>query len=97
MADLLHIYIKPNPGVTTAQIEQKLNLALDWFKYRDQGYLVYTSKSLIVWNNRFREIAQPDGYVLILPVDLYDYKGFMPKSIWPWLTEKKKDIYGEEQ
>ena len=96
MADLLHIYIKPNTGVTTAQVEEKLNLALDWFKYRDQCYLVYTSKPLSVWSDRFRDIVRPSGYILILPIDLHDYKGFMPKAIWPWLKEKKKQIYGDE-
>ena len=96
MADLLHIYIKPNPTVTTAQVEEKLNLALDWFKYRDQGYLVYTSKPIVVWSYRFRDMVRPDGYILILPIDLYDYKGFMPKTIWPWLKEKKQQIYGDE-
>jgi hypothetical protein len=96
MADLLHIYIKPNPAVTTAQVEEKLNLALDWFKYRDHGYLVYTSKSLDVWKDRFRDLIRPGGCILILPIDLHNYKGFMPKAIWPWLKEKKQQIYGDE-
>ena len=96
MAELLHIYIKPNPDVTTAQVEETLNLALDWFKYRDQGYLVYTSKSAKDWDNRFSDMVRPKGYILIFPIDPYDYKGFMPKAIWPWLKEKKKQIYGDE-
>lgn len=96
MAELLHIYIKPNPDVTAAQIEEKLNLAVDWFRYMDQGYLVFTSKPIKVWSDRFRDLVRPNGFILILPIDPYDYKGFMPKTLWPWLKDKKKRIYGDE-
>lgn len=94
-AELLHIFIQPKAGVTTAQIEEKLDLAVDWFRYRDNCYLVYTSKSPKMWDDRFSDLTRPGGNILILVIDPYDYKGFMPKSLWPWLRDKKKRIYGE--
>lgn len=95
MAELLHIFIAPKAGVTRQQVEEKLNLAIDWFRYTEGCYFVYTSKDIKTWDDRLSELVRPTGYVLIMEIDPYEYKGFMPKNLWPWLADKKKKIYGD--
>ena len=94
MAELLHIFITPKPGVTLQQVEEKMSLGIDWFRYTDGCYFAYTSKSISVWNTRLLELVRPGGYLLIMEIDPYEYKGFMPKNLWPWLKDKKEKIYG---
>lgn len=95
MADLVNIFIRPKPGVSQAQVEQKLDLAIDWFRYAEGCYLVYTSKTIKTWNARLRPFVEPGGNLLILDVDPHDYNGWMPKDLWPWLKDKKKLMYGD--
>jgi hypothetical protein len=95
MANLYHIYIKPKLGVSREQVERKLDLALDWIRYTDGCYLVYSSHSTGLWNIRLKPLVQNGGHVLILDIDPHAYHGWMPKDLWPWLNDKKTKIYGE--
>ena len=97
MADLLSVFIRPKLGVSQAQVEQKLDLAIDWFRYADGCYLVYTSKQIKTWCVRLHPFVDPGGHLLLLDVDPHDYNGWMPKDLWPWLEDKKKKMYGEKQ
>lgn len=93
MADLFHVFIRPNPDVTTAQVEKQLDPALDWLKYADGCYLVFSSRDIDTLNARLKPLADNGGNLLILDIDPYQYKGWMPKNVWPWLKEKKDKMY----
>ena len=47
----LHVYIKPNAGVTAKQVEDQMNLALDWFRYDDHVWIVYSTTDLAKWKS----------------------------------------------
>ena len=96
MVELLHIFIQPRASVTKEQIEKQFNLATDWFCYADGCYLVFTTRSMTIWRERLKPIIEGGGYLLILKLDLHDYKGWMPKALWPWLKDKKQHIYGDD-
>lgn len=95
MAELFHVFIRPNPDVTSAQIEKQLDLAADWLKYTDGCYLVFTTRDIDVLSGRLKPLVVEGGNLLILNVDPYQYKGWMPKSVWPWLKEKKGKMFGD--
>lgn len=97
MADLYNIYMRPKSGVTRDQIEKKLNLAIDWFRYADNCYLVYTSKDINIWKARLKPFAETGGHLFIINVNLDEYNGWMPKNFWPWIEDKKKKIYGDSE
>ena len=40
MAELFHIYISPHKNATEEDVEKKLNLALDWYRYTKGVYIV---------------------------------------------------------
>ncbi len=77
---------------TVQQVEEKLNPALDWFRYADGCYLLYTTTPIKTWATRLHPLVT---YVLILEIDPEGYWGFMPKNLWSWLKEKKEKLTGE--
>ena len=93
---MLHIFIRPREGVTTAEIEQKLDLGLEWIRYAPGSYVVYTSKTPKDWQARLKPFVDPGGHLFILSIDPDEFTGWMPKSIWTWMKARKKDIYGDE-
>lgn len=97
MADLYNIFIRSNRDVTRNQVEEKLNLAIDWFRYADYCYLVYTSKDISTWKARLKPFVEPNGHLFIINVDPNEYNGWMPKNLWPWIEDKKKKMNGESK
>jgi hypothetical protein len=92
MAHLLHIYISPKEGVSRAQVEAKLNLGLDWYRYAPNLYVVHTSSSVDKWKARLIDFIKPGGRLLILRLDASQRQGWMNKDFWEWLREKSKAV-----
>ena len=90
MADFLHIYVNPKQGVTREQIEEKLNKALDWFRYYVNIYVVYTTSDVDTWYERLEELVKPDGSLFICKLDIKSRQGWMTKKFWEWIKAKKE-------
>jgi hypothetical protein len=84
----LHIYLKPNTDVTYPQIEKQMNLALDWFKYDQHVWIVYSTAEIEKWNERLKPLAGSTGVFFVCEIDASKRTGWMAKSFWEWL---KKD------
>jgi hypothetical protein len=95
MAKLFNIFIRPKGGVLRNQIEKKLDLGLDWIRYADGCYLIYSSKPASVWSARLKPFVDPGGHLFIINTDPDQYAGWMPKNLWTWIEDKKKKIYGD--
>jgi len=91
MADFLHIFINPKPGVTRDHVEQKLDGGLDWIRYYDKVYVVYTSSTVDMWQERLRELVKPEGSLFICKLDVSVRQGWMTEEFWDWLNREKKD------
>ena len=89
MADYYHIYVSPKPGVTRAQVENLLNSAIDWYRYDEKNWILYTSSPARTWYSRLQPVIAPGGYVFICKLSLEDYFGFMPKGLWDWVQGPK--------
>jgi hypothetical protein len=85
----LHIYVKPNDGVTSAQVEEKLNKALDWYRYDANLFIVYSSSDLSMWKTRLKPVAGGSGYYFVCEIDVSKRVGWMPKSLWEWLRKDR--------
>lgn len=90
MADLYHISIVPKPGVTQEQVEEKLNLAVDWYRYRDGCYVLETTGDENKWQTRLQPLVDPSGYLFICKFDISHYHGFMGEDFWEWMQKKIK-------
>ncbi|KOY87324.1 hypothetical protein AD998_15240 [bacterium 336/3] len=85
----LHIYINPKQGVTQNDIEEKMSLALDWYRYDDKIYLVYTSSDASKWQGRLIKFVQGGGRLFISPLDIDSKTGWMEKDFWEFIKSKK--------
>lgn len=85
----LHIYIRPNDGVTSKQVQAKMDKALDWFKYDANVWIVYSNSELSVWKSRLKPIAGESGYYFVCEIDPTIRVGWMSKSFWAWLRKDR--------
>lgn len=90
MAELYHIYLEPKEGVAPEDIKKKLDLALDWYKYAENCWIVETTSDANKWQLRLRPLAEPEGSLLIFKLDRTDRQGWMTKDFWDWLSGKRK-------
>ena len=88
MASLYHIYLVPRAGVTLDQIKEKLNLALDWYKYAENCWVVETTSDAGKWQARLKPLVEPSGSLLILKIDSTERQGWMTKKFWDWIKQK---------
>lgn len=84
MAAFYHIFIKPKAGVSMDQVESKMNLALDWYKYAEHSWVVKSSSDAAKWQTRLKSLVEPDGTLLILKLDPSERQGWIAKGFWKW-------------
>ena len=84
-----HIYIKPKEGVTKEKVEEKMNLAVDWYRYTNTDYIVYSTSDVNKWQGRLLELVNPDGLMFICELNIKIYNGWMTKDFWEWIQKKR--------
>lgn len=87
-AEFFHIFIAPKAGVTQEQLEEKLSLAVDWLRYGDGLYVVYTTSDVDTWKRRLVDFVKPDGCLFICKLDIKQRQGWMMKDFWEGIKEK---------
>jgi hypothetical protein len=71
-------------------VEQKLNLSLDWYRYSNNMYVVYSTSSVTKWKERLRSFVDPGGYFFICELDITQRAGFMAPDFWAWIRKHQK-------
>ena len=89
VAEYYQIFVRPKAGVTRSQIEKQLDRALDWYRYADNCWVVYTSVDAKKWKERLAPVVKPDGYMFICKLDISERNGWMPKEFWEWIRTPK--------
>lgn len=89
MGKFIHIYIRPNIGLTKQQLERKLDLAIDWYRYDDGLYVVYTTSSVEKWQQRLLHFVNTDGRLFICEFRIESKKGWMNKDFWDWIKLRR--------
>lgn len=92
MSNFYNIYIVPEEGITKEQVEEKMNLALDWYRYDKKSYLVYTSSDEKKWKARLVNLVKPNGSLFICKVDVNDRQGWMLPKFWEWIRAKQSNV-----
>jgi hypothetical protein len=88
-AKFYHMYLVPKEGIEQAEIERKLNLALDWFKYDESIWIIYSTATIEIWMKRLKPFAQAGGNLFICELNISNRNGWMSKDFWKWLREKR--------
>lgn len=86
-ARFLHVYVIVQDGKTVEELESKLNIALDWFRYNRGVYVLYTTTAAETWKERLIDLVKPDGALFIAPLDMTEFKGWMTKDFWEWIRK----------
>lgn len=84
-----HIYIKEKEGISTDDIEKKIDLALDWFKYDKGLYVVYSTSEVKKWMTRLKPLVESGGKLFICELNENERNGWMNKKFWEWLQEDR--------
>lgn len=90
MGKHLHIYIKPNAGTSIEKLEKKLSLAIDWYRYDNNIYIVYTTSTVDKWQERLLEFVNDGGKLFICELQVSNRNGWMIKEFWDWLKKPRQ-------
>lgn len=85
----LHIHISPKSGVSIEKVEAQMNLALDWYRYTNNSYVVFTTSEIEKWMGRLKPLVEPDGRLLIFEINVNSRNGWMNKDFWDWLKKTR--------
>ncbi|WP_348748395.1 hypothetical protein [Pseudomonas rhodesiae] len=91
-AAIYNIYLKPNPDVEADDIQEKMNLALNWFKYADNCWVVFTTSDQDKWYTRLKGFVDPSGYLFICKLEAAESQGWMTTAFWDWYQEHVSKI-----
>lgn len=89
MAKFFNIYIKPKEGITTEQVEKKMNLSLDWIRYDANCYVTYSTAGIEKWMVRLKPLVEPGGRLFICELKITNRNGWMTKDFWDWLKKEQ--------
>lgn len=90
MADFYHIFIQPKKGVTTDEVEEKMNLAIDWFRFTRNVWIVYTTSDEDKWQRRLKPLVKPEGSLFICRLNISLRNGWMTRDFWDWIKTNVK-------
>jgi len=90
MGEFYHIFIEPKAGVTREQVEEKMNLALDWFRCNSNVWVLYTTSDKNKLQTRLKPLVKPKGSLFICKLDIYKRNGFMTQKFWDWINKNIK-------
>jgi hypothetical protein len=89
MASFYHIHIQRREDVTFDQVKEAMNIAVDWYRYNEREWILYTTSDAKTWYSRLQPLVEPGGEILIVKLDVSDYWGTMPKGLWTWLSKTR--------
>jgi hypothetical protein len=101
MANFYHVFIRAKEGVTITDIENTMDLALEWFRLtsHESGgwssslisvWIIYTTLNEHSWYERLRPLVEPGGSLFICQLDTSHSTGLMYKKFWDWLEKTPK-------
>ena len=90
MGNYLHIYIKPNKDTLIEDVETKLSLAIDWYRYDNGLYIIYTTSNVDKWQERLRKFVKDGGKLFICEFEITNRNGLMIKEFWEWLKKPRQ-------
>ena len=90
MANFYHVFIQPKKGVTGDQVEEKMNLSLDWFRCTPSVWVLYSTSRIDKWQERLRPLVDPGGSLFVCRLDISKRNGWMKQQFWDWIKKNEK-------
>lgn len=80
--------VEGNISYNPQELKKKLDLAIDWLQIMPDVYVLHTTSDASKWYTRLAPVLG-GGRFFIIKADLSNYSGWLPKSKWNWLKDKK--------
>lgn len=90
-AQFYMIYIKRNKDNTYEQVKEKMDLANDWYRVKEDLWIVYSTSDSEKWYSRLSPLTKEDGRVFICQLETSARQGWMDKTFWKWLRREKSE------
>lgn len=75
------------PPFPITALENVFKTALDWIRYDQNCWILYTNTELNIWRDRIRKTVQPQDSFLLVEFDTRD--GYMEQNVWNWLNKSR--------
>jgi len=89
MASFYHVFIQPKTGIIDSQVEEKMNLSLDWFRCTPSVWVLYSTSEIEKWQNRLRPLVERGGSLFICKLNINVRNGWMSKDFWEWIRKNE--------
>lgn len=90
IARFFMIYIERKADITYKQIQEKMDLANDWYRIRENLWIVYSTSDEEKWYYRLSPLVKGTGSLFICKLDVEARQGWMTKDFWSWMRREKK-------
>lgn len=85
MISFLHVYLRPKTGTPESSVLEKMNIALDWYRYSDTNWVIKTNSDITKWQARLKPLVDDkSGFLFIVEINLKKRQGWMPSTFWAW-------------
>ncbi len=73
------------------RIEEVLNRAKDWYRYANNCWIIYTTRSADTWYKRISEIPGMKNHTsfFIAELNLGNRAGWLSSRVWKWLDKER--------
>ena len=97
MARVRYIHIGFSGSANTADIESRVNKAIDWVRYTPTAYIVRTTSAPEKWYERLSPIIASADNLFICELDIRHRSGHLSKWIWDWIQQHPNETRREEE
>lgn len=84
------IHIVRDKTATYEQVEEKMNLANDWYRLKSDLWIVYSTSDEEKWYSRLGPLAKETGSLFICKLDPTARQGWMENEFWAWMRRETK-------
>jgi hypothetical protein len=93
-ARFIHVGFSFTGPAPTEALETVFNTALDWLRYEEHCWILYTTTDIETWRDRIRNapgLRASDAFFLCVfdPKAANSYSGYMQKFAWDWLHKDR--------
>jgi len=70
-------------------LDDAFDKGLDWVRYADSCYIVWTSSDVEKWYKRLKPFLKLGEHLFIVGIDIENRQGWLPKWVWEWINKER--------
>ena len=89
MSQFLHIGFNWSNPPNIAGLETAFYQGIDWLRYSNNCWIVWTNSDANVWYERVRPYMVQQDSVFICRIDMRERQGYLPQWAWEWMNKPR--------